>query len=1164
MLKTRSKKNRIQITLLLLFSFILGILPSSFQNIKAEENSRVRDNSVISLSILEKSEEFIDWTIKLNKNGREFETNKINLLLSETLVIQSTLNKSENLSNIQKDQDGNYFITLEESEEQYSISFRTNVLKDLGPNFVVEANIMTGGEIFFAKEDGILLDTSLTQDPEVAVEPLTEPIIEDPIKEEPAIEDPVSEDPIKEEPVVEEPIIEEPGEVDPVVEELLDETLTDEELLANQLGTLTGPDNLLVGPEISNIPTYGYYGVGESEEAPLESKKNSLRLGLGMETMSIVNPTTPGQVTVDKYAKPVPGLVNTWDITLRIEGMDAAKSSDIVLLIDRSGSMSQGTKMQSAKDAAKAFVQYMKNKPNTRIAVVSFASAFGNASTVNIDQSFLATNITANITALELAITNLDAEGGTNTQAGIRQAAILLNAPNSTADYKNIVLLSDGEPTQSYKINNVDTKLINHNKTESLELAGSSSTENRLIGKVTNFALVAADFDYNTTVGGGYATYKQIASGSNDSYSHGNSAIAQGNMFKNTTETGKQRTLWTIALETSTYGGQVLNSIASPGKAKTALPADLNNIFLEIAGSINSAARDSKVIDPMGAGFQIPLNQVANITKTKGTVTYDPATKILIWDIGDLTTPISTGSNIKFAELKYRVEINDSILILPVPVDGLYETNGNTVLNYKDPIGAILNKPFPQPKVNPIFLKMTKILNDIDGNPITNSTETFDITIKSNLLSPVVPNYPKYNETYTLIPNQQLVKTNLRLADTYTITENSPDHNTVITVNGVVQSTFTVIGPSLTNDSGQQDIVVEITNTEKAQGTLILKKILVDKDNNPIVGDTRPFVFNIVGPSGYTATRTLTGGQTVTIPALKYGVYIVTEVNPGNNFTVTSDPIDGKVTLKWDNKTGTVTITNKYISPKIDVVGNKIWENGNVSDHVAVILTLYRSIGNGPKTEVTGVPPVINPASGTSSQFTYTWIGLDQTDSHGVDYIYTVDELQTPLNYTKIQDGLTVTNRYNQTEVVIKKMVDGNFGDKFKQFSFTATLEGMVFTTTMGTGYIITPGNPNEATFTLAHNQSITFTLPVGAKLTIKESDNAGYIVFIDGVRKDDGEKIITVPAEGQTVIFRNNREVTVDTGVSMDSVPYLIILTLIGIGGVASLTLKRKRTNFS
>ena len=52
--------------------------------------------------------------------------------------------------------------------------------------------------------------------------------------------------------------------------------------------------------------------------------------------------------------------------------------------------------------------------------------------------------------------------------------------------------------------------------------------------------------------------------------------------------------------------------------------------------------------------------------------------------------------------------------------------------------------------------------------------------------------------------------------------------------------------------------------------------------------------------------------------------------------------------------------------------------------------------------------------------WTYTWVGLEATDINGKEYIYTVDEVETP-NYVKTlsRHGLTVTNTYVSPKIEI-------------------------------------------------------------------------------------------------------------------------------------------------
>ncbi|MNP53710.1 von Willebrand factor type A domain protein [compost metagenome] len=120
----------------------------------------------------------------------------------------------------------------------------------------------------------------------------------------------------------------------------------------------------------------------------------------------------------------------------------------MVLVIDKSGSMDdrdwwldEDYKMANAITAAKKFVDNLLiSGSSTRIAAVSFSDS---ASTVSDFKG------PSDKDALKNAIDRIKADGGTNIQAGLKNARELLQ--NSTAQNKIIVVLSDGEPTYSYK-----------------------------------------------------------------------------------------------------------------------------------------------------------------------------------------------------------------------------------------------------------------------------------------------------------------------------------------------------------------------------------------------------------------------------------------------------------------------------------------------------------------------------------------------------------------------------------------------------------------------------------------------------------------------------------------------------------------------------------------
>ncbi|HZJ68662.1 MAG TPA: vWA domain-containing protein, partial [Candidatus Eisenbacteria bacterium] len=537
--------------------------------------------------------------------------------------------------------------------------------------------------------------------------------------------------------------LEDSEEVDP-----LEEAQTDEDKKIDQT---MGLDMILIGSIVSNTPSYQSSNVFSSQMKSMST--------MNMLSGASNSPTSPGQVTVDKFAETVPGFVNTWDVTLRIEAMDKEVSSDIVLVIDRSGSM-EGSRLTKAKEAARKFVEDLKEESNTRIAIVSYASEYDTASTVTQHTGLLNVSISSNRTDLKAAINSINALGGTNTQAGIRIAHQIL--AGSSADFKNIVLLSDGEPTQSYSLSSITA-----NKFESfggtINYDGGDWWSTPTITNRSKSTLVTSDYNYNQTVGNGSQPYTRVGSSNpnnNRVYSHGNSAIAQANIYKT------YGTLWTIALETTTYGDQVLNNIATPGKAYTATETQLEEIFSEIAGSISSAAKDASVSDPMGPGFEIPAANVSGIVVSQGTFSYQ--NEKIDWNIGNLTTPISAGSDIRYAQLKYRIEINDDILAQTPDANGEYPTNGLTTFSYTDTHNTEQTVEFPIPKVDPVFWIVEKVLLDKNGNeflPDSSVNPTFKVNLKSGTL---------YDEDWNLnigpAANRTLI-TDLRAESLYTVSE---------------------------------------------------------------------------------------------------------------------------------------------------------------------------------------------------------------------------------------------------------------------------------------------------------------------------------------------------------------------------------------------------------
>ncbi len=156
--------------------------------------------------------------------------------------------------------------------------------------------------------------------------------------------------------------------------------------------------------------------------------------------------------------------------------------------------------------------------------------------------------------------------------------------------------------------------------------------------------------------------------------------------------------------------------------------------------------------------------------------------------------------------------------------------------------------------------------------------------------------------------------------------------------------------------------------------------------------------------------------------------FVVKEVNAdGSDFTPENYKKDGD-----GNENNHYTIKNTYESPKIEITGTKIWEHGPQA-HPTIKLQLYK---NGQKEG----EPVVLPNGKT----THKWTNLDKTDINGVDYKYTVDEVEVPNGYEKTKpNDLTVKNTYIQkkkTIKVTKKWDIGNLGNDITKPEIKLTL----------------------------------------------------------------------------------------------------------------------------
>lgn len=419
-----------------------------------------------------------------------------------------------------------------------------------------------------------------------------------------------------------------------------------------------------------------------------------------------------GSIKLDKDAAAVEGAENLWEVTLGIQGKNFETTSDVVLVIDCSGSM-EGTKLTNTRKAAKAFGQkLLADGSSTRIAIVTFIDT---AATYNNGHFYDATELSAFEAAVDAATY---AKGGTNQQAGIHKAQELLNT--SSAGLKNIVILSDGDATYSYPF--VASATYS-------DCGAWTSFGCPRGGSITNIGAFAPDYttvigsgssftmDYNAQVTAtcpkhGESTTVNCVYNLDGTYTttkgtnNGVATIWEANQAK-----AAGTTIYSVALQAGTDGENTLKTCATDATKDYYAIASTDNVeetlttaFTSIAGSIAIAARNGVVNDPMGEHVKLNFSGSAPVITTdkafydagnadiyisQGSAVYDAATRSISWTVGS----VREGDN---PIMMYKVGILEGYS----PATGeVLDTNGITTFNYKNYLGEDADGEFPIPRV---------------------------------------------------------------------------------------------------------------------------------------------------------------------------------------------------------------------------------------------------------------------------------------------------------------------------------------------------------------------------------------------------------------------------------------------------------------------------------
>lgn len=138
--------------------------------------------------------------------------------------------------------------------------------------------------------------------------------------------------------------------------------------------------------------------------------------------------------------------------------------------------------------------------------------------------------------------------------------------------------------------------------------------------------------------------------------------------------------------------------------------------------------------------------------------------------------------------------------------------------------------------------------------------------------------------------------------------------------------------------------------------------------------------------------------------------------------------------------------------------------------------------------------------------------------------------------------------------LTIKKSVTGNMGDVSKEFTFS---------------YSYTDGNTTvDKNFRITNGGEYTISdVPVGVTLKLQEQGDFGYRVtavyngqtLYDGAANET-EMLFPIVEGADKIEINNHRDAVPDTGVMLDSMPYIIILVLVLAGAILFAVSRRRK----
>lgn len=200
--------------------------------------------------------------------------------------------------------------------------------------------------------------------------------------------------------------------------------------------------------------------------------------------------------------------------------------------------------------------------------------------------------------------------------------------------------------------------------------------------------------------------------------------------------------------------------------------------------------------------------------------------------------------------------------------------------------------------------------------------------------------------------------------------------------------------------------------------------------------------------------------------------------------------------------------------------------------------------------------------TGLSPRSGYEFLGWSEVpNATEADKLYKAGD-QIIVDETTAKNILYAIWKQSTVALKITKTVTGNFGDKSKAFEFSMKVDGgNTFDLTVN-GTALAKGSQSDYTFSLKDGESIEIKgIPVGKQIVLAETNADKYgVKFGENDMITSGPRAVTIASltADTEIKVENYRDTPPDTGVFIDSLPYILIIAC--VAGAAALFLIRRR----